>query len=580
MPGPRSWRPLPLAVPGIPSLLVCTDFTPQSYSVRITDLANLWTESLEKKPIIMRGLKEDTSIDPTDGPDQIRKLLDLLRAAFDPTSPEHGDTSMALSRGGSGDAGDDGLVIHITVILPGGLRPLKWPMHLKKSTQSAIATDLVLPLIQAHHARTREMTELVAALRDKDSVITKLVDKLEAVGTGLEHTFTSLSGRRKVTRAIAEERVKGLAPFREADFRKRAVAAKTEAGPADIPVLLDDVFGGDGGLACGADLDIDDSPALNDWWVKLGKGKHIALVERGKEKTSKKTESPPPLVRTRRKADTDDDDDDDDDDFQVQATPPGLTTRKRDKSTRRPQAPPSAADDDDDETSDGEDGDGAKIPDSMPEPPSQQRTRHATDAKPSASRLGAIGKRMKPAPKTRTPSPPPPPPAQPVRQDDDDDDDDGSATASDVDDDENSPPPPPPPPPKTPPRRGALGRIGGAGARAQAGPSSAPAAKGREEEKDGDGDTAAAVTTPRTRGRLGVIGRRGGGAAAADGDGEKEAEKRGRGGTPVATAAKEEEEEERPRETSRERADRKRAELQGELQKRAGAGPARKKRKF
>lgn len=573
MPGPRSWRPLPLAVPGIPSLLVCTDFAPQSYSVRITDLANLWTESLEKKPIIMRGLKEDTSIDPTDGPDQIRKLLDLLRAAFDPTSPEHGDTSMALSRGGSGDAGDDGLVIHITVILPGGLRPLKWPMHLKKSTQSAIATELVLPLIQAHHARTREMTELIAALRDKDSVITKLVDKLEAVGTGLEHTFTSLSGRRKVTRAIAEERVKGLAPFREADFRKRAAAAQTEAGPANIPVLLDDVFGGDGGLACGADLDIDDSPALNDWWAKLGKGKHIALVERGKEKTDKTAESPPPLGRTRRKAETDDDDNDDD--FQVQATPPGLTTRKRDTPARRPQAPPSAADDDDDETSDGEDGDEAKIPDSMPEPPSQQRTRPATDAKASASRLGAIGKRTKPAPKARTPSPPPPPPppAQPVRQDDDD----GSATASDVDDDdENSPPPPP----KTPPRRGALGRIGGAGARAQAGPS-APAAKGREEEKDGDGDgdTAAAVTTPRTRGRLGVIGRRGGGAAAADGDGEKEAEKRGRGGTSVATAAAEEEEE-RPRETSRERADRKRAELQGELQKRAGAGPARKKRKF
>jgi hypothetical protein len=46
--------------------------------------------------------------------------------------------------------------------------------------------------------------------------------------------------------------------------------------------------------------------------------------------------------------------------------------------------------------------------------------------------------------------------------------------------------------------------------------------------------------------------------------------------------AKEEEieAEERPRETSQERADRKREELQRELQKRAGAGPAKKKRKF
>jgi len=545
-----------LAVPGIPNLLVSTDFTPQSYTIRITDLANMWTECLEKKPIIMRGLKEDTSIDPTDGPDQIHKLLELLRAAFDPTSPEHGDTSMVLSSGDSSE-GDNVLSIHVTVILPGGLRPLKWPMYLTQSPPSAIATELVLPLVQAHHVRTQEITEMVATLRDKDGVIAKLVDKLEATGTGLEHIFTSLSGRRKLTRTIAEERVKGLAPFREADFRKRSVAAHVEARHGDIQELLDSVFGGTG-LACAADLEIEDSPALNNWWTRLGKGKHIALVERGKE-TAKRTETPPAPVRAESKANNNDRDSDDDD-FQVQVTPPRLATGKRDTATRpkTAKAAPPAATNDDDETSDGED---AEIPHSIPVP--SQRTRPGGDAKPSGSRLGVIGKRARPPPPPpRSPPPPPSSPAVHVNKGDDD----GSVTASDIDDADNdaSSPAKPPPPRASQPRRPALGRIGGkATASARTPPVENP------EETPG----APATTTTPKRSRLGAIGRK-------TGVGEEAETKRGRGTTPALAKEEEIEAEERPRETSQERADRKREELQRELQKRAGAGPAKKKRKF
>jgi hypothetical protein len=49
---------------------------------------------------------------------------------------------------------------------------------------------------------------------------------------------------------------------------------------------------------------------------------------------------------------------------------------------------------------------------------------------------------------------------------------------------------------------------------------------------------------------------------------------RGRSKTPAAESKKQ------ARETSQERADRKRAELQREIEKRAAAGPAKKKRKF
>lgn len=574
-----------------------TDFSAQSYTIHLTDLANLWTESLDKKPIIMRGLKEDTSIDPTDGPDQIRKLLDLVRAAFDPSATEHGDTTLSLSRAtGAKDAeADNDLEIHVTVVLPKPLRPLKWPIYLRKLPQSAIATELVLPLVHSHQARAREVDELITTLREKDGVITKLIDKLEATGTGLEHVFTALSGRRKVTRTMAEERIRGLAPFIESDFRKHAETLEREGdGSSDMVALLDSVFGGGAGLPSGSALDIGDSPALNDWWTKLGKSKSAALVSRSKDKGSassvKENSQPASAPAAAPKLDEDDDEtqseDDGEDDFQVQATPP---SRKPPNDTRTAQAedngededfevqatPPSrkrdrhgraarVLDDDDDEAADEE----AEIPDSMPSAAAKD-----TSSKGNSKRLGAIGgKNKQPSTKQKSPSPrknsppssPPRTRAHPARNGEDDD----SATASEPDDDnamETSPPPPPPKPSSQSARRGGgIGRIGGR----------RPAAKEATPEPRASSPPAASQQTPKRR--LGVIGK-----TAPD-----SAEKgRGRTRTPVndeddGEGAQEEEKEEERRETSQERADRKRAELKRELDKKAHAAPAKKKRKF
>lgn len=588
-PQPSSlWRPLPgVAVAGIPGLLVSTDFTAQSYAIHLTDLANVWTETLDKKPIIMRGLKEDTSIDPTDGPDQIRKLLDLVRAAFDPSAPEHGDTTLALSRasGGStdGDGGDD-LMIQVSVVLPKPLRPLTWPIYLKKLPQSAIATELVLPLVHSHQARAREVDELITSLKEKDGVIVKLIDKLEASGIGLENVFTALSGRRKVTKAIAEERIRGLASFKESKFRKHAETTEREGdGSDDMATLLDNVFGAGAGLPSGTALDIGESPALNDWWTSLGKGKSAALVSQAKNvesASSPKGYSQPASTPAARPKPVDDDEtasegDDDDDDFEVQATPPN---KKHDHDTKpaEPQAdneddfevqatPPSrkrAAHmgasrilDDDDETSDGED---AEIPDSMPTAPAKQTT-----SKGNTKRLGAIGgkakqrasePKQKTPPRKHTPTPPPPPStrAHPVPTQDDD----ASGTASDTASEPGSPPPPPKPSSQPSRRGGGIGRIGGR---------KAPANAATPEPSGSPPPTSQQTQTPKRR--LGVIGKKAPGSA-----------ERGRGKT--RTPVEEEEKVEEKRETSQERADRKRVELKRELEEKARAAPARKKRKF
>ncbi|KAK3693352.1 XRCC4-like factor-domain-containing protein [Podospora appendiculata] len=533
MPDHPSWRLLPVSTPGIPNLLVSAVFSAESYTVHLTDLANVWVESMDRKPIIKRGLVEDTSIDPSDGPDQIRKILELLRAAFDNNDPDHSITSLILAKGDS----DDSLGVLVTCILPKPLRPFRWPMQLRKCPQSSLATELVLPLIQAHELRKREIEHLISALREKDGIITRLVDKLEATGTGLEHVFNSLSGKRKVTRAAAEGRIKGLAPFVEADIRNGPAEpqASAKSGPVDVPALLDSVFG-DTGLKYKSDMDLEPSAVLNNWWAELGTGKHVVLVDRPRNNTA--DTPPPPLKKTDSKPD-------DDDDFQVQATPPGLrSARKRNTSSRLEAA-------DDDETSDET---AFEVLDKSPAP------RKSTPSKPSGSRLGAIGRHS-----NKSPYSPAPAKASPKRTTADEAyTHDDSDTASDPDDDVADGHPPASPA-KPAPRRGGLGRIGGKPREATPVVESArsPSLVPKNESSQ-----------PVMKHRLGVIGKKAP-SAEPTAQADDNTDKRGRSKTPAAAPKQEQ-----PRETSLERADRKRAELQRELERKAAAGPAKKKRKF
>ncbi|KAH6651327.1 XRCC4-like factor-domain-containing protein [Chaetomium tenue] len=520
-----SWRLLPATAPGIPTLLVSTAFTADSYSVHFSDLANLWVETLERRPIIKRGMVEDTSIDPSDGPDQIRKMLELLRAAFDTDDAEHRNTSLTLSRGDD----DDSLVVHVTCVLPKPLKPFKWPMHLKKCSQSTLASELVLPMIQAQEARAREINQLISLLREKDSVISRLVDKLEGTGTGLEYVFNVLSGKRKVTRATAEGRVKGLAPFAESEFRSKAPDLRTIAQSSDVSSLLSSVFGPPG-LQYKSDLELEASTALDGWWTNLSKGGNVLLSARSEKEISQTISTPrePQVAK------------EEDDDFQVQATPPGV------KSTRKRGSPSKVIDDD--ETSDGGDTTEAPAPAASPAKP-----------KTAVSKLGTIGRHTKPSP-----SPPPPNVPERSAKFQTATSDTHSETASEIDEDDTAQLSPPPPP-KPVPKRGGLGRIGGKPKQEEPSmPTRSPSPAAPPDEPSSQ--------LPR-RNKLGMIGKK----AATPGASATSAsdETRGRSKTPALEPKKEQ-----VRETSQERADRKRAELQKEMEKRAAAGPAKKKRKF
>ncbi|KAI6082861.1 XLF-domain-containing protein [Hypoxylon rubiginosum] len=565
-----TWHPLP-AFPGLPPLLVSLKLTASSYTLHITDLANIWVESLDRKRILLRSLQEDISIDLSDGdPDQWAVFLSKLNAAFDSTSPDHHSTSLILTALSPERAAAGDLVLHITCVLSQPLKPLKWPVYLIKCLPVDLASELVLPLIQAQHVRNLEIQYLISRLQEKDAVITKLVDKLEAMHTGLEHVFNSLSGKRKPSRAAAEEKVKGLATFNASNWRPSVNVS--EELPRDVPALIRKVFN-ESGLHYSADAGLGtSSQQLSDWWTNLGASRVAAtkLQNQTPEKTPAK--SPPDTKAGSEK----------DDDFQVQVTPPHLQSQGR--TIGRAKAANDSTDEDDSLV---------EIPDSHPSPSRKKprtqiggiggrktvskdnsasqssRTIPVDDDTVSESdheevqtkspkrtnpRLGAIGRRKTPSsPPAKSPSPPPLPSK----------DDDETASSVGDSDDEPAKSRSRPPPAPTPRKKVGLGRIGGPSKfRASAEPAAAAAPKAATTpEADSSKATAASPAKPAGR-KLGVIGKK---------PAESEGKKHQLSESPEEAAVESE--------TEEQRTERRRAELAKELERKAAA-PTKKKRRF
>ncbi|KAI1641356.1 XLF-domain-containing protein [Biscogniauxia mediterranea] len=556
------WYPLP-AFPDAPTLLVSTHFASTSYTIHVTDLANVWVESLDRKAICLRSLQEDISIDLSiNDPEQWAVFLEKLKAAFDPTSPDHHRSSLSLSASpGANTASQGGLTLYVTCVLPVPLKPLKWPVYLTKCPPISVTSELVLPLIQTHHAMTQDAQDLIHRLKEKDMVIAKLVDKLEAMSTGLEHVFNSLSGKRKVTRAMAEDKVKGLAPFNEHDWILQKGAVRES--PKDVASLIQGVFG-HSGLNCDTKMDLDISSQLSNWWTELGPGPRPAIRPRPRDSPQKPRKVSMPETTSHGEGD--------EDEFQVQATPPHLQSAR--KKLSRAQSIKN--------TSDSED-DSEMVPDSHP----------ALDLEKPRVQVGAIGGRRLDIthvnPKSnssrtilededetasesdhdsiqanppkqlndrlrmgnRSPRSPVEPMASssPPRQGQIDDGDQ-TLSSSGSDDDEPSKAQSP----QRLSRKGGLGRIGGK-SRAP----SLPPEKSQEERIPGTRDSTTASPAKLAARKIGAIGSK----AGADGKSSS---------LQAETESKEPESEEQ-------KASRKRAELARELEKKAAA-PSKKKRRF
>lgn len=419
-----AWKPLRVsssASSHLPPLLLSVEFpSDSSYTIHLTDLTNLWSESLSRRDIIRRSQQEETSIDPSDG-DQLHIFLDKVKLGL-----EGGNgTTAALTI----NADDDrpSITLNLKVTLPGGLMPLEWPVRLSAAPQTQLAGQFIIPLIEAQQARMQEAMSLAEALRDKDHVIQKLLDKLEYQGTSLGEVFPQATGKsgRKIDRKTAEERVKGLGQFNLANWRNNA---KREISH-DTVTLLSEVFrddGGDGSFAVEANAKKEESEEDGEtWWddikgitVNLQNGKISTNLGKSKSKSPIKKNPPKPIIRepSPEKVGSSDDNDD----FQTQELPNHLKFKNPDQTPEKAAEPVIDSDDDDLDAP----SQLSKIPDSFPlsqpkcSPPPPSKISNgfkkaggkniggdeSTDddeprSKPIKKSLGGVGSKKAPTPK-------------------------------------------------------------------------------------------------------------------------------------------------------------------------------------
>ncbi|KAI9672319.1 MAG: hypothetical protein M1817_003341 [Caeruleum heppii] len=203
-----------------PSLLVRTDFTSTTYQVLITDLTHMWKESLGRREIIRRALEDDTSIDPSEDAAQMSILLGKIQAGLQ----GHHQTTLRVDRSLSTD-----LRLTVTSALPAPLPPLRWHMLLHRQPQTFLTAELTLPLLASHAKQQDQIRSLIVHLKDKDHVIGKLVDKLEASGMEIGAVFPMAVGARPTkkssSRNVASKFVKGLSIFDQDDWRSQTKAS-------------------------------------------------------------------------------------------------------------------------------------------------------------------------------------------------------------------------------------------------------------------------------------------------------------------------------------------------------------------
>lgn len=228
-----------LSEPDTPTLLIKCDFNSASYSVSLTDLTFMWTETLDRKQIIKRALNIETSIDPSEDASQMQLLLRHVRESLEGRD----DTTITVHRDGNSAK----LTLSASISLPSPLLPLIWPMHLIRASEAAFTNQFVLPSLSLCHLAKAQVNSLLQHIKEKDHAINKLTDKMQSDGSDLGRIFPGAPagklGSKFKSRETAAKSVKGLGEFDEDQWRRRLMA--TNGTMSSIEDLVSSVFASD-----------------------------------------------------------------------------------------------------------------------------------------------------------------------------------------------------------------------------------------------------------------------------------------------------------------------------------------------
>ncbi|RKF65980.1 putative xlf family protein [Golovinomyces cichoracearum] len=236
-----AWKPLKLstsAAISFPTLLYTAKISSSSYTIHLTDLTTIWSESLSPQEIRKRSHEERTSIDPCSD-DQLAILLEKIASAL--TGAQGTSLHLNLDDVTCGQAQLITLSIH--VILPEGIRALDWPVRLSTKHPILLTDQLTIPLLRAHHKLAKNVELLSQELKQKDFVIGKMIDKFQEHGIDFGQVFPQALGkqRSRLKKEFGANKVTGLTKF---DFESWKTSQDLGENEPDIAFLIEELFAG------------------------------------------------------------------------------------------------------------------------------------------------------------------------------------------------------------------------------------------------------------------------------------------------------------------------------------------------
>ncbi|CAG8203211.1 unnamed protein product [Penicillium nalgiovense] len=419
---PSRWQRLHLSQRGFPPLLFQYTWSRQRYEIHITDLTYIWSERLPQKAITKRAEEDATTIDPGEDPEQLDVLLEKIGEAL-----QKGNESAILSSGTQTDS----LEITITAKLPSPLKPLKWSLQLLKEPLASLTTNLLIPLLREEAEWESRQRLLLNQIKQKDYVLGKLFDKMEALSVDLGSVFPSAAGsrtsRKAITRSEAAKFVKGIAPFEEQIWL-------AETGVSDGAGLATNLLQEISESGDSHDLDTF-TRSRGEWWYQLPRRSDIRAREASsiEEELSHDEDRKAPIETKHIDEGEDSTASSGADEFQRQETPPrlkpqhdtGKISPPKQIPRKKSPVPPVLPSEEDEATASDSDSDLEPAPrqrlripsvSRSPEPaPPQTKAREVPKA--AKGGLGKIGGKTKKETERPSPSPSPAPsPPTPVQK--------------------------------------------------------------------------------------------------------------------------------------------------------------------
>ncbi|KAF2151673.1 XLF-domain-containing protein [Myriangium duriaei CBS 260.36] len=189
--------------------LIKYEFHDAGHEIYLTDLSRLWSEQLQYEEIIRKAKENGSAIDPGENAQQREQLFRKIASALE------GDRGTSLTI--KPREIDDTIVLELISPLPAGLSDLHWKIVLHEKEPGVYREHLAGPLLEGLHRKELDINHLHQTIKEKDHVISRLLDRLESSGTDLTTVFSGTANvkmsRKASQRGQLGRYVRGLEPF-------------------------------------------------------------------------------------------------------------------------------------------------------------------------------------------------------------------------------------------------------------------------------------------------------------------------------------------------------------------------------